>query len=159
MSREGRRRWGLWETFTIGRQQNPMMKRIRLIQTPVGGIYLHLIYREDLDPVEHDHPWNFVRIVLRGGYQESVTQRSHRLRGAFGTLRPWRPGYFPTDASHRIFRVKPGTVSLVLVGPKRRTWGFWIPRWNGGWWFEWTDYRDYLGLRVTAPSDGSASDA
>lgn len=144
MSRNRSRRWGLWETFIIGRQENPMMKRVRLIQTPIGGIYLHFIYREDLDPYPHDHPWNFFRMVLRGGYEEEYIGP---VQGVWGRVRPFRPGYVPTDARHRITAVQPGTVSLVIVGRKRRTWGFWVPdTYHRMPVTRWVDYRDYLGL-------------
>lgn len=146
MSREGRARWGVNQRFVIGKQDNPMMERWRLIQTPWFGIYVHFVYREDLDPVQHDHPWRFVHMVLRGGYTEEYDGRTF---GATRTLRPFRPGYFPTDAIHRITTVKPNTVSLVLVGKKRRVWGFWVPNEVGG--LDFVDYRDALGLR---PNEG-----
>lgn len=147
MSREGRPRWGLMQTFIIGRQDNPMMKRLRIVQTPLFGVYLHFIYREDRDPVPHDHPWNFFRMVLRGGYTEEYYGR---IIGATRTLQPLRPGYFPTDSYHRITSVQPGTVSLVVVGRKTRIWGFWTPTKIAGidaW--VWVDYRDALDLRPT----------
>lgn len=151
MSREGRPRWGVLQSFVIGRQNNPMMKRVRLIQTPWFGIYLHFIYREDLDPVPHDHPWNFHRAVLRGGYREQHFENPDRST-SYGDrwIRPWRPGRkfwlpFPTHQAHRITYVLPGTISLVVVGPKVRIWGFWIPG------ERWVDYRDALGLR---PNEG-----
>lgn len=166
MSREGRTRWGLWQTFVIGRQDNPMMKRIRMIQSPLGGIYLHLIYREDMDPVVHDHPWNFLRIVLRGGYVEDWT--SDPGWGPLGSreIRRWRPRWFPTSHAHRITHVAPGTVSLVVVGRKARVWGFWEPNPEASSYGDrvaatlgasitlhpartWVDYRDALGLRPT----------
>lgn len=159
MSREGRRRWGLLQTFVIGRQDNPMMKRVRLIQTPWFGVYVHFIYREDLDPVLHDHPWNFFRMVLRGGYVENYADDPASGTSLPQMILPWRPLRFPTSHAHRIVMVKPGTVSLVLVGRKHRTWGFWEPikaeldpydpPWhvpNGA---RWVDYRDALGLRPT----------
>jgi hypothetical protein len=43
--------------------------------------------------------------------------------------------------------VKPKTVSLVVVGPKRRVWGFWPT--VGLSEAEWVDYREALGLRPT----------
>lgn len=149
MSREGRPRWGFNQRFVIGKQNNPMMERWRLIQTPWFGIYVHFVYREDLDPVQHDHPWRFIRMVLRGGYTEEYTGRKI---GATQKLRPFQPGYFPTDARHRITSVEPNTVSLVVVGRKRRTWGFWVEHWyEGQIVYEWVDYRDALGLR---PNEG-----
>lgn len=153
MSREGRARWGFNQRFVIGRQGNPMMERWRLIQTPWFGAYVHFVYREDLDPHPHDHPWRFIRMVLRGGYTEEYAGQKI---GAVGTLRPFRPGYFPTHARHRIVSVLPNTVSLVLVGRKRRTWGFWVPGVLGGMYVEeFVDYRDALGLR---PNEGVQGD-
>lgn len=150
MSREGRARWGLNQTFVIGRQDNPMMKRWRLIQTPLFGLYVHFIYREDLDPIPHDHPWTFWRMVLRGGYDEIYHDDPASPGEQTRFILPWRPNRFPTSAAHRIVFVRPGTVSLVLVGRKRRTWGFWEPFGTpyllGR---RWIDYRDALGLRPT----------
>src|SRR4051794_6827094 len=72
-SQPGKRtRWTINERFVIGKPGNPMMERWRLIQTPLLGVYVHFIYREDLDPTPHDHPWAFVSLVLRGEYQERV---------------------------------------------------------------------------------------
>jgi hypothetical protein len=148
VSREGRRRWGVNQRFVIGKQDNPMMERWRLLQTPWFGVYLHFIYREDLDPVPHDHPWAFWRIVLRGGYLEHYYDDPAHGRYLLRAQRRWELGRFPTDHAHRIVLVKPDTVSLVVVGRKRRVWGFWgpaedvRPR-------TWVDYRDALGLRPT----------
>ena len=148
MSRRDRQRWAFNETFIIGKQDNPMMKRWRLIQTPWFWIYVHFIYREDLDPVMHDHPWNFWRMVLRGGYIENyVTDPASRISHPQMIL-PFRPLRFPVNHAHRIVMVKPRTVSLVLVGRRLRDWGFWGP----GEFYPprtWVDYRDALGLRPT----------
>lgn len=160
MSREGRKRWSLFEVFVIGRQDNPLMKRVRLVQTPLGGIYLHFIYREDLDPVPHDHPWEFWRIVLRGAYVEHFFDWPASGRWVARVQRRWRIGRFRTDQAHRIVGVEPGTVSLVVTGPKKRVWGFWCPKellllaarqdvygqlMAQG--MTWVDYRDALSLR------------
>lgn len=151
MSRENRkRRWGLLQTFVIGKQDNPMMKRLRLIQTPWFGVYLHFIYREDLDPVPHDHPWNFWRIVLRGGYLERYWTDPARGRDVLTSPGRRRWSRVPVEHAHRIVVVQPGTVSLVVVGRKRRVWGFWGPR-EDQTPRTWVDYRDALGLR---PQEG-----
>lgn len=153
MSREDRRRWGLLQTFVIGRQNNPMMKRIRLVQTPWFGLYVHHIYREDLDPVPHDHPWNFWRMVIRGGYVERYFDNPATGKDVLRAQRRWRIGHFPTHHAHRIVLVKPKTVSLVFVGPKHRVWGFWGPR-EDAVPRTWVDYRDALGLRPTEGVSG-----
>jgi hypothetical protein len=128
VSREGRSRWGFNQRFVIGRQDNPMMERWHLIQTPLFGVYVHFVYREDLDPYPHDHPWRFLRMVLRGGYTEEwLKDPVWAKRPVLRDVRRLCPSVFPTTSAHRIRSVSPGTVSLVLVGRKRRSWGFWRP--------------------------------
>jgi hypothetical protein len=33
-----------------------------------GGIFLHVIHRNDDDRDPHDHPWDFTSVILKGGY-------------------------------------------------------------------------------------------
>lgn len=126
------KRWKFMSTFVIGKQESPMIKRVRLIQTPWFGIYVHFIYREDLDRDLHDHPWGFWRMVLKGAYHEAYNIEPSNPWSAVPQMHlPFRPNFFPVEHSHRITMVQPGTVTLVLVGRKKRTWGFWVPI-NGG---------------------------
>lgn len=149
MSREGRARWDFgWRKsshFEIGKPGDPMLHRWRLLQTPLFGIYVHFIYREDLDRVPHDHPWTFWSLVLRGGYIEELHERPGS--GEHRQVYHWRgqAHRFPLHHAHRIVHVEPRTVTLCLTGPKRRTWGFY----DRG---RFVDYRDALGLR---PTEGS----
>lgn len=112
--------------------------RRRLIQTPLFGIYVHdLLAPDKEDP--HDHPWSFISIILRGGYAEDfyahpwnqVIGKMSAVTQHWGRFSAHRMG---TDSAHRIKSIRPGTVSLILVGPRRRQWGFftkegWVP-WN-----------------------------
>lgn len=153
-----RNRWDLNSRFVIGQPGNPMMERWRLLQTPRFGVYVHFIYREDLDPVPHDHPWQFWSLVLRGGYAEYLYPDA-RVSGE-NDLREygrWSFHRFPLASAHRILSVKPRTVTLVVVGRKCRTWGFWSEG-------LFTDFRDALGLRPQEgdprkrPRNGAAND-
>lgn len=36
------------------------------------AIYLHQFFRSDRDRCEHDHPWPFTTLILRGGYHEQI---------------------------------------------------------------------------------------
>ena len=95
------------------------------------AILLHHIHRPDADRAMHDHPWWFVSIVLRGGYverraAEGFVQAQYRAAGRWAFRRA-------TDL-HEIVSVQPGTWTLMIVGPKRREWGFltadgWV-RWD-----------------------------
>jgi hypothetical protein len=146
------RRWAFNSRFLIGKPGNPMMERWRLIQTPLFGVYIHFIFREDLDPVPHDHPWRFWSFVLRGGYAEEYHPDVRNTRApsehrAFGPMAWRRCHLFPLGAAHRITSVDPGTVTLVVVGRKVRTWGFYE-------YGRFVDWRDALGIR---PTEGSRS--
>lgn len=153
-----KRRWGLNSRFIIGQQNNPMLKRWRLLQTPLFGLYIHFIYREDFDQVPHDHPWRFWSFVIRGGYTESLWPDARVPHAVQNTIKRGRLRYFPLGAAHRITFVKPKTITLVLVGPKCRTWGFWDGQ-------RFTDYRDALNLRPvegvsrSRPRVGEAKDS
>lgn len=59
--------------------------------------------------------------------------------------RRWSIHRMPLDVAHRIARVEPGTVTLVLRGRKVRRWGFFMPAAEGGW-VDWEDY-DYEARR------------
>lgn len=101
----------------------PYMTRYFILKTRWGGIYLHNIHRSDRDDM-HDHPWNFVTFILRGGYWEYDTDHpplTNRKRWC-------GPGTRIKHEAEDIHRVEllPGVQAwtLVFVGRKRREWGF-----------------------------------
>jgi hypothetical protein len=99
------------------------LTRWRLIQTPWFGIYLHRFDGPDPRPTLHDHPWNFLSVVLRGGYIERRldpmtrdVNECHRIRFV-NRLR--------THDAHAITRLlRVPTWTLMFVGVRRRTWGY-----------------------------------
>lgn len=111
------RRWSLWLPFG-------------------WSIKLHKIVRTDDDRCEHDHPWDFFRIILWGGYTE--------VRNGFSyILKPWRPWapwrIYPcrSEFKHRIVHLTKGyNWSLVICSPKKRAWGFYTKL---GWKY-WKDF-------------------
>lgn len=139
-------RWAFMSRKVIGSPDNPMMVRWRLIQTPWGGIYLHFIHREDLDRMPHDHPWVFRSLILRGAYTEEYYP-DVRLIGSKSYVgtdrrqnRTWRIGQrhtFPAGAAHRITKTHGKITTLVVVGPKFRTWGFYD---GAGRFIDWREY-------------------
>lgn len=117
--------WTLLSSYQVVRNGKLWLDRLRLVQTPWFGLYLHRIHSPDVDPDPHDHPWMFASLVLAGGYTESVwdsgnwsSWRVHeRRRGSLHRM--------STRQAHKITRVDGQLWTLVLVGPKVRTWGFW----------------------------------
>lgn len=105
------------------------LARVRIVQTPWASIYLHRLDVPDPGVDLHDHPWPFVSLILRGGYTEVVTEarQAHTLDRPEG-YRYWRSGTvhrLRATEAHRIYRLdRSPTWTLVLTGPRSRSWGF-----------------------------------
>ena len=103
--------------------------RLHLVKTPWFAVCLHWLNHPDPEPFHHDHPVSFLSIILSGMYIEN--------RNGVPALRLWFNWMeaSPRDR-HTITYVAPGTLTLCLMGPKTREWGFHMP--NG--WVGWKDY-------------------
>jgi hypothetical protein len=114
------------------------LRKFYLWRTPWCQATLHWIRQPDPGRDHHDHPRDFVSLVLRGGYVEERLAPSrhwtHRLARLRGSL-----CYRRAEAAHRVVHVSPDTLTLVLWGRQRRGWGFWT---RGGW----VDWRTYCGV-------------
>src|SRR5262245_58214274 len=102
------------------------LRRLRIIQTPWFGVYIHWIYLPDRDRDPHDHPWPFLSWVLRGWYNEEITDDPDRP----DVKRSKHNGrlsvdIMPLDKAHRIRQLGDGTVTFIVVGRRSRNWGFW----------------------------------
>lgn len=125
----GRRspRWALWKRMTIPCENGLLyLARLRVVQTPLFGVYVHDIYEPDADRDPHNHPWSFVSVVLRGHYVERLfgdpINKPHsyeeRRYNRFSAHKMGR------SSAHRITIASPGLKTLILVGPRRSGWGF-----------------------------------
>lgn len=132
-------RWAFWLRMVIPCDEHAYyLVRLRLIQTPWFGVYLHDIHEPDSGRDPHDHPWTFVSIVLRGGYLEHLW--THPIGDPLGVARlhhnRWSVHRMQRQHAHRIVLCDPGTKTLVLTGPRRGNWGFYTP--HG--WVAWDQY-------------------
>jgi hypothetical protein len=67
----------------IGGFDNPYLLRWYVIpRNPLLNIYVHKFLRSDDDRALHDHPWWFVSVMLRGGYDEVTETVVNRRRRA-----------------------------------------------------------------------------
>jgi hypothetical protein len=114
-----------------GKAGDLFLKRWTLFKTPWFRIVLHCFIRSDADEELHDHPWNFLTIILKGGYYEELgTSLKHPTRNKRISFIHWRPPgsilYRPAKTIHRVI-LSEGTASwsLVFTGKKIRDWGFW----------------------------------
>jgi hypothetical protein len=127
-------RWALMTKFEIPQYDKPLenyLTRWRIIQTPFFAVYLHKITAPDSRPTLHDHPWNFLSVVLRGGYHEV---RRYDGRGDFERDDfEWLPSEHhirrfnfkrATDTHYITVLDRNPTWTLLLVGRRKREWGF-----------------------------------
>src|SRR3954449_5709224 len=65
-------KWAFMERFEVPDYDGDgnYLTRLRIVQTPWFGVYLHRFDGPDPRPTLHDHPWPFLSFVLRGGYTE-----------------------------------------------------------------------------------------
>lgn len=142
-------RWALWQRFTIPCQDGThYLARLRIVQTPWFGVYLHDIFEDDGDRDPHNHPWSFVSIVLRGHYTERLYPDPLNTRQHFvlKTHRRWSAHRMGRSSAHRIVEAAPGLKTLILVGPRRASWGFFREAdWFRGRLVDWQDYERELG--------------
>lgn len=122
------------------------------IRTRWFSIYIHRFDGPDPGHDLHDHPWAFTSYILRGGYTEQRNNIWTASAAAWydvshhfgGVKRGWMSRHYgfgarnhmPLDACHRITKVEPGTLTLVICGPVRCTWGFYAP-------YEFIEHNDY----------------
>lgn len=155
-------RFGPFYHDVIGSDESDYMRRW-YFRTPFGEIRIHNIIRPDAGRFFHDHPGDMRIWILRGGYTESVfdapsvdveraiasgrvsylcvSEVPHRDVYSFvARYEPsWQSRVMPNYIRHRIIKVKPGTWTLVVMGRRKRTWGFWDACGN------FTPYTDYAG--------------
>lgn len=114
--------------------------------------FLHNIRKSDDDRDPHDHPWDFVTMLLSSGYHEEVWTPSSKGPGSpIGMMRwtHWRPWFStlrnPATHVHKVQLPENKTVwSFVRVTGRKRKWGFWKAQDDGS--YRWMYYRDYLKL-------------
>jgi hypothetical protein len=123
-------RWCVWRWTEVEKGGEMYLTRLHLIATPWFAVMLHWIHRPDPDAHLHDHPVDFVTVVLRGGYVEE--RPSPYPLTLHLTARRFVPRFVPARTAHRVVYVEPNTTTLVFAGPVVRPWGYhtekgWIP--------------------------------
>lgn len=123
----------------------------RFFLTPRGWkkrLFLHHIRKSDAGRWLHDHPWDFTSFALWGWYTETVPAPGYDPASRW-TIRHhhWlRPHRYKAEDIHQVI-VPEGkqAVTLCIVGPTRRVWGFWTRE-------GWVDWRTHLKVPEGAPT-------
>lgn len=104
---------------------------------PYPNVFLHKIILSDSDHL-HDHPWNYVTIILKGGYWEWAPATKDGKK-EFEYARWCGPGTILTRRAtqyHRLELEKP-MWSLFFHGFRFREWGFFVNN-------KWIDRKEYI---------------
>lgn len=110
----------------------PYMQRYFIIGGPRANgesARYHHILKSDGQHL-HDHPWDFLSVILRGTYLET-TEHGEREHGRGSVL------IRKAEDLHRLTLPTGPVWTLVVVGVARRTWGFDTP--DG--WIHWSEYQ------------------
>lgn len=102
----------------LGLPSCPYVVRWR-VETPWFSVRLHHWLAPDDDRAKHDHPWDFVTFVLRGGYTDASPDGDEHLRAP--AVR-----YRAATHQHTVFPDPGGAWTVIVTGPKIRQWGFWV---------------------------------
>lgn len=102
----------------LGLPTCPYLVRWR-IETPWFSVRLHHWLAPDDDRAKHDHPWNFVTFVLKGGYTDVSPAGSQHLKAP-------AVQYRSAEHQHTVFPDAGGCWTIIVTSKKLRPWGFWV---------------------------------
>jgi hypothetical protein len=96
------------------------LRRWKLTVGSLFSVRLHHWVKGDPQDYQHTHPWNFLSIVLLGGYDDVGEGR------ATDYVRAPCIRYRRMDWRHSVVNVKSGTWTVVITGRLLSRWRFWM---------------------------------
>lgn len=124
--------WCVWRWSFV---PTGYITRLHLLKTPWFAVCLHWLNHPDPEPYLHDHPVSFLSLILRGSYIERRYIPWSHKRFCYSKTNKWY-NYISATTAHSITEVAPKTLTLALMGPKVRDWGYHTE--TG--WIYWKDY-------------------
>jgi hypothetical protein len=103
----------------------PYMTRYYLTRNLTATIRLHHLHTSDPGRDLHDHPWDFVSLLLTGAYRETTPDGDVEYEAPCIVTRQ-------AEQLHRLELLDGPMWTLVTTGSVRRQWGFgtaagWVP--------------------------------
>ncbi len=100
--------------------------RWRILETPWFSVYVHLLCESDSDKHLHNHPWNFISIVLFGKYREQlISYHDGYDSWTNNESKQFIPRFRNRNHFHKIEVLEP-TISLVITGTRYHDWHYWL---------------------------------
>lgn len=106
-------KWAFWRWTSV---PTGYINRLHFVHTPIGSICIHWLNHEDPEPHLHNHPVNFLSLILPGGGYYELRKD--------GCYRRFWFNYIRAKDFHKIISVLPRTVTVCFMSPKIQDWGF-----------------------------------
>lgn len=121
----------------LGDPECPYLIRWAINFGPLGSIRLHHWLRSDDKRHMHDHPQDFVTLVLSGSYTDVspcpvCKDPACEAKTYFDEMKPGMMVRRKAEHIHYVDVAPGGCWTLLYFWPKRRNWGFWVPRKDNG---------------------------
>lgn len=99
-------------------------RRYRLLQTPWFAVYVHHICQSDMDNHMHDHPWNFMSLILEGSYFEQTSYPPNFYAIYSGKFYSGDVVTHQAEDVHRLTLISKEVWTLVFTSGRERDWGY-----------------------------------
>lgn len=114
--------WKLFKHQKIRLKDGSLYLERWVLDLYIFSIRVHNFQRSDDDRALHDHPFGFVTLVLKGMYVD-VTQPDQKIE----VMRPGTIRFRPYTHTHTVsLPHELPCWTLVITGPVRHRWGFYV---------------------------------
>lgn len=110
----------IWEwKQELGNSSCPYIRRWTFGFTWLFSLRIHHWLSSDDPRHFHDHPWTYFSWIILGSYID---------RSPLGDLRRerWSIKKFPAEHKHTVVVPEGGCWTIMITGPEKRQWGFWV---------------------------------
>jgi hypothetical protein len=122
-------RWAFLYPYWSHIDGKPFLSRFIFWFTPWGGCHITWIRQADnAREYPHDHSATFMSLMVSGGYEEDVYTDPGDLSAVRHLAhRRWSRHVMKAGNAHSITRIKPFTVTLLILGPREQPSNYWTP--------------------------------
>lgn len=135
---------GLTWRQELGDPTCPYAKRWVINCGPLGSLRLHHWLSSDDKRAKHDHPSDFITLILKGSYVDAGIDTNERMT-------PGKICRRSAEHQHTVVVAPGGCWTLLYFFPERRKWGFFVRRKDGS--FKWTKANKYFFENGHHPCD------
>lgn len=136
---------------------HPYLVRSIVFQSKLVSLYIHRFLISDLETL-HDHPWPFFTYVVSGSYKETMLipkytihkettifkdkpKVTYRKEKSLAFRWPKDVHRVEVDKTRTLLEINEAPLTVCLIGPRIREWGFWV----GSSIKRWVDHKTFLG--------------